>query len=60
MTADIIRAYKFARAQQQTNAIDACCDTAAWFGIPAADLAAWIIASDIDRAAHQRLALITP
>lgn len=56
--ADIIRAYQFARTQQQTNAIDACHDTAAWYGIPASDLAAWVIANNIDPASNQRLALI--
>lgn len=56
---EIIRAYLFARKQQQINAIDACCDTAAWYGIHASDLAAWIIASNIERPAiNQRLALL--
>jgi len=58
MNPDIIRAYQFARTQQQLNPIDACHDAAAWYGIPASALAAWVIANNIDTAANQRLALI--
>lgn len=59
MSDEIIRAYQFARVQQQINAIDACHDAAAWHGVPAADLAAWIIASNIEHPiTNQRLALI--
>lgn len=59
MTSDILRAYAFARAQQQRNVIDACCDTAAAYGVPAATLAAWIIASGVESPiANARLALI--
>jgi hypothetical protein len=59
MSDEIIRAYKFARTQQQINAIDACHDVAAWHGVPASDLAAWIIASNTEHPiTNQRLALI--
>lgn len=59
MNADIIRTYTFARTQQQLNVIDACHDAAAAHGIPASDLAAWIIASNTESPiANQRLALI--
>lgn len=55
----VIRAYQFARTQQQQNPVDACRDTAEYYGIPAPELAAWIIASGIETpAAAQRLALI--
>ena len=55
----VIHAYRYARTQQQQNPIDACHDTAAFYGIPAPELAAWIIASGLENpAAAQRLALI--
>jgi hypothetical protein len=52
---DAIKTYQYIRAQQQTRPIDACTDAAQYHGIKAADLAAALIAADIDAT---RLSLI--
>jgi hypothetical protein len=52
---DAIKAYIYARTQQQLRPIDACTDAAQYHGVKVAALAAALIAADIDAA---RLSLI--
>jgi len=50
-----IQTYRYIRAQRQLNPIDACTDAAQFHGVKAQELAAALIAANIDAA---RLSLI--
>lgn len=50
MTYKAIQTYAYIRAQQQLNPIDACTDAAQFHGIKVQELAAALIAANIDAA----------
>jgi hypothetical protein len=52
---DAIRLYQFIRSQQQIRPVDACTDAAQFHGVKVSELAAALIALNIDTA---RLSLI--
>ena len=50
---DILRAYLFRRVDQRMLPVDACTETAEWFGVAASALARWLISLDLSTGARR-------
>lgn len=50
---DILRAYLFRRVDQRMLPVDACTETAEWFGVDVSALAQWLISLDLSTGARR-------
>ena len=50
---DILRAYLFRRIGQRMLPVDACTETAEWFGVDVSALAQWLISLDLSTGARR-------
>ncbi len=56
----ILKTFAFYRTQQQMNPVDACGDTAAFYGVPIDAFAAWLLTMGVEPLTGRGLSLLTP